>query len=157
LVRFFFREAPMGLDAQWDAPNGAPKTGFAGRLEIVSGPSGRGRWPDAVKALVVADSYRPGARVADVARAHGVTRGQVYQWRSLARRGLLVLPEDDDAPLDFASLVVEPESAVTPAALVGSADAVIEIVVCDVVIRAPERAGAEHLARAIRAARLAAQ
>jgi transposase len=147
----------MGLDAQRDAPFGAPKTGFAGRLEVVRGPSGRQRWPDDVKARVVADSFRRGARVADVARAHGVTRGQVYQWRMLARRGLLVLPGDDDeAALDFASVVVEPESDTPSAGPSGPAGTVIEIVVGDVVIRAPESAGAEHVARAIRAARLAA-
>jgi transposase len=147
----------MGLDAQRDAPFGAPKTGFAGRLEVVRGPSGRQRWPDDVKARVVADSFRRGARVADVARAHGGTRGQVYQWRMLARRGLLVLPGDDDeAALDFASVVVEPESDTPPAGPSGPAGTVIEIVVGDVVIRAPESAGAEHVARAIRAARLAA-
>jgi transposase len=147
----------MGLDAQRDAPFGAPKTGFAGRLEVVRGPSGRQRWPDDVKARVVADSFRRGARVADVARAHGVTRGQVYQWRMLARRGLLVLPGDDDeAALDFASVVVEPESDTPSAGPSGPAGTVIEIVVGDVVIRAPESAGPEHLARAIRAARLAA-
>ena len=145
----------MGQDAQRDAPFGAPKTGFAGRLEVVRGPSGRQRWSDEMKARAVADSFRRGARVADVARAHGATRGQIYQWRMLARRGLLVLPGDDEAPLDFASVVVEPEgaaSSMVPRSLTG---AVIEIVVGDVVIRAPEETGSEHLARAIRAARLA--
>jgi transposase len=156
MVQLFVRGAPMGQDAQRDAPFGAPKTGFAGRLEVVQGPSGRQRWPDDVKARVVADSFRPGARVADVARAHGVTRGQVYQWRMLARRGLLVLPGDDEARLDFASVVVEPEGTAPSAEPSGPAGTVIEILVGDVVIRAPESAGAEHLARAIRAARLAA-
>lgn len=146
----------MGMDAQRDAPFGAPKAGFAGRLEVVRGPSGRQRWPDDIKARVVADSFRRGARVADVARAHGATRGQVYQWRMLARRGLLVLPGDDEAALDFASVVVEPEGAASSAGLTGATGAMIEIVVGDVVVRAPESAGAEHLARAIRAARLAA-
>jgi len=155
MVHLFVREVPMGMDAQRDAPFGAPKTGFAGRLEVVRGPSGRQRWTDEVKARVVADSFRRGARVADVARAHGVTRGQVYQWRMLARRGLLVLPGDDEAPLDFASVVVEPDGAAASAGLSGPVGTVIEIVVSDVVIRAPEGAGAEQLARVIRAARLA--
>ena len=146
----------MGQDAQRDAPFGAPKTGFAGRLEVVRGPSGRQSWSHDVKARVVADSFRRGARVADVARAHGVTRGQVYQWRMLARRGVLVLPGDDEAALDFASVVVEPEVPAPSAVPSGPAGTVIEIVVGDVVIRAPEGAGPEHLARAIRAARLAA-
>jgi transposase len=155
MVHLFVREVPMGQDSQRDALFGAPKTGFAGRLEVVRGPSGRQRWPDEVKARVVADSFRRGARVSDVARSHGVTRGQVYQWRMLARRGLLVLPGDDEAPLDFASVIVEPEGAAASTGPSGPAGTVIEIVVGDVVIRAPESAGPEHLARAIRAARLA--
>jgi transposase len=146
-------EVQMAVGAQRDAPFGAPKTCFAGRLEVVGGPSGRRRWPDDVKARVVAESFRRGARVADVARAHGATRGQIYQWRALARRGALALPGDDAAPFDFASVVVEPENVAPPA---GSPGAIVEIVVGDVVIRAPEAAGAAHLAQAIRAARLAA-
>jgi transposase len=149
-------EVQMVRGAQRDAPFGAPKTGFAGRLEVVSGPSGRRRWPDDVKARIVLESFRRGARVADVARAHGATRGQVYQWRKLARQGALTLPGDDATALDFASVVVEPESMMSSAALAGSLGAIIEIVVGDVVIRAPEAAGAAHLAQAIRAARLAA-
>jgi hypothetical protein len=74
----------------------------------------------------------------------------------LARRGLLALPGDDEAGLDFASVVVEPEASAPSAEPSGRAGTVIEIVVGDAVIRAPESAGAEHLARAIRAARLAA-
>jgi hypothetical protein len=73
----------------------------------------------------------------------------------LARRGLLVLPGDDEAGLDFASVLVEPEGAAPSTVPSGPTGTVIEIVVGDAVIRAPESAGAEHLARAIRAARLA--
>lgn len=146
----------MAMGAQRDAPFGASKTGFAGRLEVVGGPSGRRRWPDDVKARIVAESFRRGARVADVARAHGATRGQVHQWRMLARRGALALPSDDAAPLDFASVTVEPASMASSAVPAGSSGAIVEIVVGDVVIRAPETAGTAHLAQAIRAARLAA-
>ena len=53
----------MGRGAQRDAPFGAPKTGFAGRLEVVGGPSGRRRGgPDDVKARIVSESFRRGAR-----------------------------------------------------------------------------------------------
>src|SRR6056297_338095 len=80
-------EVRMAVGAQRDAPFGAPKTGFAGRPEVVSGRRERRRWPDDVEAGIVAESLRRGARVADVARAHGATRGQVRQWGMLARRG----------------------------------------------------------------------
>jgi transposase len=122
-----------------------PKQGFAGRIEVLTGTTGRRRWPDEVKARIVAESYAPGGRVADIARRHGTTRWQVYHWRKLARKGVLALP----APA-FAAVVVEepprPEAA---------AAAVLEIVVGEVVIRAPRAADEAQLARAIRAARTA--
>ena len=38
------------------------------RIEVYAG-MGRKRWPDELKAKIVAESFRPGAVVADVARA----------------------------------------------------------------------------------------
>ena len=35
----------------------------------------------------------PGVQVADVARWHGTTRWQIYDWRKQMRKGSLVLPE----------------------------------------------------------------
>jgi transposase len=42
------------------------------RLEVLEGPTGRRAWPDDVKGRIVAESFEPGARVADVARRHGM-------------------------------------------------------------------------------------
>ena len=80
---------------------------------MVSGPTGRRSWPDAVKARIVAESFAPGARVVDVARPHGVTPQQVTTWRRLARRGRLALPAE--SPLDFAALVLDEPAAPSPA------------------------------------------
>ena len=41
------------------------------RIEVLDGPTGRRRWPDAVKARLVAESLLPGVRVCDVAEKHG--------------------------------------------------------------------------------------
>ena len=93
----------------------------------------------------------PGVAVADVARKHGTTRWQIYDWRKQMRKGSLVLPESVAALPMFAELVVaEPEQA--PSA----AGSDIEIVVADVVIRAGAGADECRLTRAIRAARAAA-
>ncbi len=95
----------------------------------------------------------PGARVADVARRHGTTRWQVYDWRRKLRTGQLVVPESVAALPMFAELVVE--EAVTelpsPCATTG-----IEIVVGEVVIRAGSGVDEGQLTRAIRAARASA-
>ena len=124
--------------------------GYAGRIEVISGSTGRRRWPDDLKARIVAASFLPGARIADLARAHGTTRWQIYTWRRLARKGLLVLPAAvADAPA-FAAVVVGDTAAAEKVV------AVVEIVLGDLVIRAPQDAGEAHLARVIRAVRSAA-
>ena len=50
------------------------------------------RWSTEEKARIVRESFWPGALVGDVARRHGVSRKQLSAWRTLARRGKLVLP-----------------------------------------------------------------
>ena len=52
--------------------------GYAGRIDVVTGPSGRRRWPEHVKAEIVLESYRDGVSVADVARKHGVSAPQLH-------------------------------------------------------------------------------
>ena len=147
----------MAGDVQRGVHLDAPYEGFAGRIEVSSGPTGRRRWPEEVKARIIAESYAPGARVAEVARAHGTTRGQIYDWRRLAREGLLALPAPMGPGSTFAAVVVEepPAPAARPARKPCGAT-VVEIVVGCVVIRAPRGADEEQLARAIRAARAAA-
>jgi N-acetylmuramic acid 6-phosphate etherase len=49
-----------------DGNMGGSKDGFAGRLEVIEGRSGRRRWSDAEKARIASESFRPGARVAEV-------------------------------------------------------------------------------------------
>ena len=70
---------------------------------------GRGRrnrkWPDEVKARIVAETLAPGATVGEVARRHGLPANHVSSWRTLARQGRLVLPAPED-PVEFAALMV---------------------------------------------------
>lgn len=93
--------------------------GFVGRCEVVEPRRGNRRWPDDVKARIVAESFQPGARVVDVARRHGLIPHHLSGWRRQARDGLLALPADlmaalaspDDGPLEpaFVPLAVAPD------------------------------------------------
>jgi transposase len=120
--------------------------GYVGRLEVLEGLTGRRVRSDTDKARMVAERLMPGVQVAAIARKHGVTRWQVYDWRRRLRRGQFALPESM-APM-FAPLMVEETSApqrtkATPAK--------VEIVIDDMVIRTA--VDLEHLPQVIRAVR----
>lgn len=128
--------------------------GFAGRLEVIEGRSGRRRWSDEEKARIASESYRPGVQVADVARRHGTTRWQIYDWRKRLAKGLLALPTELRTPQGFAAVMVEPEEThlvtVPP-----SSDGVIDLIVEGMTIRVGMTVDEAHLVRVIRAARTA--
>jgi transposase-like protein len=54
----------------------------------------RRRWSDDERARIVAESRKPGARVSEVAKRHGVSRGMVFEWRRQAKamRMLITCP-----------------------------------------------------------------
>jgi transposase len=145
------------LDLESDGKMGVHLDGSKGvgvsRLEVIEGPSGRRRRTNAERARIAAESMMPGVTVAEVARRHGTTRWQIYDWRKQIRKGNLVVPESVAALPIFAELVVDDRSAEASAAVTESD---LEIVVGDVVIRAGGGVAEGHLTRAIRAARAAA-
>lgn len=123
------------------------------RLEVLESPSGRRLRTKAERARIAAESMMPGVTVADIARKHGTTRWQIYDWRKQLRKGNLVVPESVASLPMFAELVVEANAAAAPAV---AARSDLEIVVGDVMIRAGAGADEGQLTRAIRAARAAA-
>jgi transposase len=98
-----------------------------GRVEIQVGVGRRRRWSEEIKGRIVAESYAPGAVVAEVARRNGISPQHLFGWRKMARTGLLSLPSDE-APL-FVPVVAERRHGGTPAAAVtvGSGHITIEI------------------------------
>ncbi|WP_375714169.1 transposase [Rhizobium sullae] len=68
--------------------------GFVGRCEVVEPRRGNRRWPNDLKARIVAESLQPGTRVVDVARRHDLLAHQLSDWRRQARQGLLALPAE---------------------------------------------------------------
>ncbi|CCV09442.1 transposase [Mesorhizobium metallidurans STM 2683] len=140
----------MGADGKIDVHLDVSTAGYAGRLEVLEGPTGRRVRSEADRARIAAESLMPGVQVAAVARKHGATRWQIYDWRRRLRQGQLALPESM-APM-FAPLMVEESSApkrtMRPPKLT---PAKVEIVIDDMVIRTA--VDLEHLAQVIRAVR----
>ena len=62
------------------------------RVEILNGVERRRRWSEDEKARIVEESFTPGAKVSDVARKHGVSRGLIFAWRKEARVDGLAIP-----------------------------------------------------------------
>lgn len=140
------------MDGKTDGQLDARSRGVS-RIEVIEGRSGRRVRSAAERARIAAESFLPGVRVADVARKHGTTRWQVYDWRKRLRDGRLSLPEEVAEQPRFARLLIEaPEPPAAPGPAVRSC---IEIEVCGIVIRAGAEADEAHLARVIRAARAA--
>ena len=106
----------------------------------------RRRWPDEAKARIVAETLRPGVTVDEVARRHGLNSNHLSSWRSLARKGKLVLPAPRDA-VEFAAMVVAPpDGGPPPPETTGPG-----IVVGAVAIRLEPGASAERIAAIVRA------
>ena len=58
----------MNGDVKMDVQLDVPTEGYAGRIEVVAGPTGRRRRADAEKARIAAESLIPGAVVTDIVR-----------------------------------------------------------------------------------------
>ena len=130
--------------------------GYAGRIEVLEGRSGRRLRSEAERARVAAESLVPGVKVADVARRHGVTRWQVYDWRRKLRSGALAVPAEAMQEPVFAALVVEHPEPSPPKPRKDHGDtrpSRIELVVDGVVLRVRSDVDEDHLTRMIRAMR----
>ena len=137
----------MGLDSKKDVHLDVSSAGSVSRLDILEGLSGRRVRSEAERARIAAESLLPGAQVSEVARKHGATRWQIYDWRRRFRqRGMLPLCEA--SPPTFAPLVVEDalEERQAPAVK-------LEIAIGDVVLRTDTAIDADQLSRVIRAVR----
>jgi transposase len=80
-------------DAAADGVAGAPK-------EVITGGGRRRRWSSDDKARIVRESMQPGTVVSEVAKRHGLTPGQLYDWRQKARAatGKSAVPGDQTKP-----------------------------------------------------------
>ncbi len=135
-----------------------------GGMEIISGVERRRQWRVEDKLRIVAEAERPGARFADVARRHEVSRSVLWMWRKQARAGALVA---EQAPVFLpvqimpelpvtsgSSLAASPRSPASCEAGLGRETSQIEIVLPDgTMLRVPETIGASALRRLLSALR----
>ena len=139
----------MARDGKMDVQLDVSSTGYAGRLEVLEGPSGRHVRLATERARIAAESLMPGVQVAEIARKYGATRWQIYDWRRRLQRGQLTLPES--AVTKFAPLIVEEPSKPEP---VRPSPARVEIAIGDMVIRTSvEIEQLSGLIRAVRSSR----
>lgn len=123
-----------------------------GRVEIRTGIGRRRVWSAEEKGRIVAESLRPGAVVAEVARRHDMVPQHLFTWRREARRGRLALPATDDAPL-FVPVVT---SAPAPrAGATRKTTAPITIELAGAVVRVEPGVDVDWLAAVLRAVRAA--
>jgi transposase len=83
-----------------------------GFVELLAAPSSKRRWSDEAKGRIVAETLVVGVTVNEVARRHGVKANHVSSWRSLARKGKLIVP--DIAGADFAPPVAMTQTLEPP-------------------------------------------
>jgi len=135
-----------------DDVNDDAKGGYR-RIEVLTGPGRRRQWSTAEKARIVAESFEPGRRVAEVARRWQICPQQLFGWRRAARLAGTVLvggAEAGDVPAFVPIVATEAKAAVErPKA------APIEIELAGALVRVPPDMDAKRLATVLRAVRSA--
>ena len=117
-----------------------------------SSVAGRRRWPDGLKAQIVAETLEPGATVRSVAARHGLRANRLSEWRRLAKDGKLVLPAAEGPP-GFAPLRLcdDGHPDAPPEATSTAGAPLIEIAVGEVSIRLDAGTSAARIAEIVQA------
>lgn len=117
-----------------------------GFVELLAAPAAKRRWSDEAKGRMVAETLVPGVTVNEVARRHGVKANHLSSWRTLARKGKLVVPEVAGAK--FAAPVASPMAVAR-----AEATASIDLIIGPVTVRLDSATPADRIAELVIALR----
>jgi transposase len=115
-----------------------------GFVELLAAPATKRRWSDEAKGRMVAETLVPGVTVNEVARRHGLKANHLSSWRTLARKGKLVVPEVAGA--EFAAPVASPIVVPTTATTVS-----IDLIIGRVTVRLDGATPAARIAELVMA------
>lgn len=106
------------------------------------------RWPEEVKARIVAETLVDGATVNAVARRHGMRPNHLSEWRRMAREGKLVLPNLEG--ITFVPVAIDKVDVALPDLPVTDAGT-LDLLKGDVTIRLPGDTPAARIAEIVAA------
>ncbi len=115
------------------------------RAMILTGPERRRCWPDGLRAEILAEAFRPGAIVSEVARRYDVSTSRIYTWRK-------ELMEMQAAP-GFVEAVVTPTSPIVDEVSGGSSCGISVDMPCGARVRISSGASADLVTATLRALR----
>jgi len=120
-------------------------TEFLNEIDVISGARGHRRWPDELKAQIVAETLVEGATVNSVARRHDIRPNHLSQWRRMAQDGKLVLPAVPE-DVEFAPIAIHEDPEPLPASTTA-----IEIVTGHITLRLDRQTDVERIAQIVHA------
>jgi len=115
-------------------------------IDVIIGPRGHRRWPNELKARIVAETLVEGATVNGVARRYDLRPNHLSEWRRLAREGKLLLPAAY-GDVEFAPLVLQEESHVDGHV----AGSTLDVICGEVTVRLDEATAADRIGVIVRA------
>jgi transposase len=107
------------------------------RIEVITGETGRRRWPADEKARILQEAAAPGAIVSEVARRNGMAPQHLFAWRREAKQ------RASKSGLAFTPVVLTADPP--PSSSGASSGPCIEIAIAGALIRVPPGADARLL------------